>query len=73
MPADRLVKLPEGITERVAATLILEELVPRLKRRGLVIEDSPVSPDDVRWLALGKVRGLLTTAEIREMLDGRLG
>ena len=57
-------------TVPVMAVLILEELLPRLKRSGIAIENSPITPWDIRCLGILKAKGIFTTHEIRQMMDG---
>ena len=53
----------------IAANLIINELTPRLKRSGIRIENSPVTPVDMRLLACLKYCDVLSTRDIRETLD----
>ena len=51
----------------VAANLIINEVEPRLRRLGL--EASPISGKEIAILAACKVCGVLTTRDIRRLLD----
>lgn len=53
-----------------AANLIINELLPRLKKRNIEIEDSPVNPREIAALALAKDAGIISHHEIRKLLDG---
>jgi len=56
----------------IAADLIINELAPRLKKRGIdVAADSPVSPEDIAELAYLKFQGHITTHDIRKWLDSQ--
>jgi Asp-tRNA(Asn)/Glu-tRNA(Gln) amidotransferase B subunit len=54
---------------QTAATLLVNELLPRLNRAGLDITKSPVLPGDLALLAMCKGDGLITTQQIRGILD----
>ena len=54
---------------QIAANLIINELAPRLKRKGIKIEESPVSPLHIQAYACMKYCEIITTRDIREMLD----
>ena len=53
-----------------AANLIIHELLPRLKKAGISVEDSPVTPHDMAVLAMVKDAGIFSHHEIRKLLDG---
>jgi Asp-tRNA(Asn)/Glu-tRNA(Gln) amidotransferase B subunit len=57
---------------QIIANLIINELLPRLKRKGIKIQDSPITPKDLSALAKIKSLGIFTTHDIRLMLDERL-
>ena len=57
---------------QTASNLILNDLLPRLNKRGIRIEDSPIKPYDMRVLAYAKFSGELTTRDIREIMDSAL-
>lgn len=57
---------------QVAANLILNELSPRLKKAGIEIKDSPVKPFEIHILAAAKLEGVVSTHEIRQILDKRI-
>lgn len=52
----------------IAATLMVNELLPRLKRKGLDITSSPVSAEVMADLSIRKFGGM-STHEIRRCLD----
>ena len=54
---------------QACANLILYELVPRLKRHGFEIENSPVSPEVISMLAICKAHNTASTRQIRIFLD----
>ena len=54
---------------RAAANLILNELGPRLKRRKIGIDASPLSPSQIAVLAACKACGVLDTHAIRKVMD----
>lgn len=58
---------------KVAATLLLHELLPRLKKRCIDtcidMDSSPVSPQQLGDLALMKAHGLISTHQVRQFLD----
>ena len=58
-----------GTFNRVAATLIINELLPRLRKMGCAIEDSPVPPGILACMAQLKCEGRLDTHSIRKILD----
>ena len=58
---------------QIAATLIINELMPRLNRKKIKIENSPITPAEIRTLACLKYGEAVTTKDIREHLDERLG
>ena len=53
----------------VSANLILNELCPRLKKHGIEFKDSPIKPEELRVVALMKLAGVLSTHQIRQMMD----
>ena len=53
----------------VVANLIVNELVPRLKKAGVGIEKSPVPPELITLFAALKIMGRVTTHEIRGWMD----
>ena len=56
---------------KIAATLIINELAPRLKKKNINIKDSPVTPEDIAALACFKYCEVFSTKDIRNMLDKR--
>ena len=54
---------------RICANLIINELNPRLNKHNIKIENSPVEPAEIRLLGCLKYCEVLTTQEIRQMLD----
>lgn len=54
---------------RIAANLILNELLPRLKKSGLDIDTSPVKPWQIAMASVLKHKGLVTTHEIRKCME----
>ena len=54
---------------RLAANLIINELLPRLEKAGIEINSSPVSPGDLSFLTDLKLKGVISTREIRQVLD----
>ncbi len=58
---------------RIAATLLINELFPRLKRRGIAIKDSPIPPIEIALAAYLKHAGVIDTAYIRRSMDEILG
>lgn len=53
------------------ANLMVNELLPRLKRSGMPIEKSPVTPEDMAILAAAKCLGVWSTHEIRLRMGER--
>lgn len=49
--------------------MIINELLPRLKKSGISVEDSPVTPHEMAVLALVKDAGIFSHHEIRKLLD----
>jgi hypothetical protein len=65
-----LLKLRDGKTcYHVMAILLLEELFPRLKKRGIPVKDSPITPEHMAQAGLLKYYGLVTTRDIRKRMD----
>jgi Asp-tRNA(Asn)/Glu-tRNA(Gln) amidotransferase B subunit len=58
-----------GAPVQVAANLILNELMPRLKKAGIEIQDCPIPPEILGIAAKLKHEGKLTTHEIRQWMD----
>lgn len=56
-----------GTPYQIAATLILNELLPRLKKCGM--EESPIPPSVLMGMAYAKHEGVLDTYTIRRMMD----
>lgn len=54
---------------RIASVLIINELLPRLKRAGLDIKDCPISPQELKAAAILKAAGLVSTMDIRFCMD----
>ena len=54
---------------KIASTLLVHELYPRLKRLGIPIENSPISPFQVRVAAYCKHLKVWDTREIRRRFD----
>ena len=52
-----------------AANLIIHELLPRLKKSGLGVENSPVTPSEIAVLAMVKDAAIFSHHEIRQLLD----
>ena len=55
--------------QATAANLIINELMPRCKKAGISIVDSPVSPEQITRAAKQKEAGVVTTNDIRQMMD----
>lgn len=55
--------------EQIAAKLMINELLPRLKRSGLDITRSPVTPQQLAVAAAAKHSGAWSTHDIRMRMD----
>lgn len=55
----------------VSTILMVNELLPRLKKCGLTIEQSPVTSEEMARLAAFKCAKLFNTHEIRQLLNER--
>ena len=55
--------------ERVTAKLLLHEYLPRLKRRGIALKDSPVSPERFALGVAAVYCGAWDTRHFRMKLD----
>lgn len=63
------ISVPRQAQAKIAANLIINELLPRLKRKGLKIESSPVTPAHINLMARFKHAGFLSTHSIRILMD----
>lgn len=55
---------------RIAANLLIHELLPRCKKNGIDISQSPVPPGLVHLAAIHKNMGIVSTQGIRKKFDG---
>ena len=53
----------------IGARLIIHELMPRLKRANIEIQNSPISPEKVLLAATAKWCGAWDTHHIRQKFD----
>jgi Asp-tRNA(Asn)/Glu-tRNA(Gln) amidotransferase B subunit len=54
---------------KIAWSFMVNELAPRLKKKGLSWEDCPIPPRVVSGLIDLKMAGILSHAEVRKVLD----
>lgn len=59
----------EKARAKVSANIILNDLMPRLNRAGIHISKSPITPQDVAGMAQLKLDGILSTHQIRNIID----
>jgi Asp-tRNA(Asn)/Glu-tRNA(Gln) amidotransferase B subunit len=55
----------------LVANLMLNGLMPQLKRAGMTIEQSPVSPSDLAFLAQGIESGLIDFSHAKKLIRER--
>ena len=51
------------------ASVVQQELLPRLKRLGVTIDGSPITHEDMAFLVHAKLRGELSHRQIRTIMD----
>jgi Asp-tRNA(Asn)/Glu-tRNA(Gln) amidotransferase B subunit len=56
---------------RIGANLIINGLLPELKRAKLTISQSPVSPEDMAMLVLGISGGVINFSDAKKLIRQR--
>ena len=54
---------------RIAATLLIEEVMPRLRKHQIPVDSSPITGALVAICAACKKEDLMTTRQIRQIFD----
>lgn len=54
---------------RIFANILLNDLIPKLNKAGINIEEFPPDPLFFRMLSIGKLSGLLCHQDVRWLLD----